>query len=244
MLHLKGDRVNPQKIDRALQLIQTTSPSYLLLASLDAARKQMAVEGLDLLTKTLDLADFARQELQKIPHISILDFPDPSTGCRWFDRTRLTVIVKDCGLTGYEIDDILRQKSGVTAELPTLNQITFIISIGNTRQQIEQLISAFQSLEFSPCPSLPVTPPLVTGDFTLSPREAFFAPTETVSRENALDRLSADLICPYPPGIPVLMPGELISQEALDYLQLILDLGGTITGGSDERLETWRVLTR
>ncbi|MFM6405568.1 MAG: lysine decarboxylase, partial [Microcystis sp.] len=88
----------------------------------------------------------------------------------------------------------------------------------------------------------PATPALVMGNLAISPRKAFFAPTEIVSRKNALDRLSADVICPYPPGIPVLMPGELISQEVLDYLQTILDLGGTITGGSDDNLATFRVL--
>jgi arginine decarboxylase len=242
MLHLKGDRVNLEKIDHALQLVQTTSPSYLLLASLDGARKQMAMQGLDLLTKTLDLATIAQKELNKIPNISVLDFPHSSAGCYRIDRTRLTVIVKDFGLSGYEIDDILRQKFAVTAELPTLNQLTFIISIGNTGEQIDRLITAFQSLESPSHPSLPATSPLITGNFALSPREAFFAPTETVSRQNAINRLSANVICPYPPGIPVLMPGELISQETLDYLQTILSLGGTITGGNDDNLETFRVL--
>jgi arginine/lysine/ornithine decarboxylase len=245
MLHLKSDRISSEKVDRALQLVQTTSPSYLLLASLDSARKQMATQGLDLLSKTLDLAAIARKELDKIPNISVLDFPHSIPGCHWFDRTRLTVIVKDFGLTGYEIDDILREKYAVTAELPTFSQLTFIISIGNHREHINRLITAFQSLQSLQSPSsssLPPTPPPVTGNLAISPRKAFFAPTEIVSQKNALDRLSADVICPYPPGIPVLMPGELISQEILDYLQTILDLGGTITGGSDDNLATFRVL--
>ena len=242
MLHLKSDRISSEKVDRALQLVQTTSPSYLLLASLDSARKQMATQGLDLLSKTLDLAAIARKELNKIPNISVLDFPHSIPGCHWFDRTRLTVIVKDFGLTGYEIDDILREKYAVTAELPTFSQLTFIISIGNHREHINRLITAFQCLKYPSSTSLPPTPPPVTGNLAISPRKAFFAPTEIVSRKNALDRLSADVICPYPPGIPVLMPGELISQEILDYLQTILDLGGTITGGSDDNFATFRVL--
>jgi arginine/lysine/ornithine decarboxylase len=202
----------------------------------------MATQGLDLLTKTLDLATIAQKELNKIPNISVLDFPHSIPGCHHFDRTRLTVILRDFGLTGYEVDDILRQKWAVTAELPTLSQLTFIISFGNNREHIDRLITAFQSLPSPSRRALPPTPPLVTGNFALSPREAFFAPNETVSGKKALNRLSADVICPYPPGIPVLMPGELISQESLDYLQTILDLGGTITGGSDDNLATFRVL--
>jgi arginine decarboxylase len=244
MVHLRGHKIDASRMNHALQLVQSTSPSYLLLASLDGARKQMATEGRQLLTKTLELAAIARQEIEKISGIAVLDFPAPISGCRWFDRTRLTVIVTGLGLTGYEVDDLLRERFNITAELPTLQQITFILSIGNTRDHIEKLIAAFRQLaiEFQGNGNPPVMLPAEVPTAPMSPRDAFFAPAETVSRETAVNRISAELICPYPPGIPVLLPGERISIASLDYLQTVLAFGGTITGCEDRTLQTLRVV--
>jgi arginine decarboxylase len=263
MLHLKGDRINIQKLDRALQLVQSTSPSYLLLASLDAARQQIALHGEQLMAQTLLLAEKARSHISQIPGLSVLE-PLNTPGFAALDRTRLTVKVSDLGMTGFAADEILHSELAVTAELPMLQHLTFIISLGNTETDIENLVKAFTllaerskfgneqcagfngwilqeeatsnkqdffSLPLSPSP----TPPL-------SPREAFFSPAETVVVDQAVDRLGAELICPYPPGIPVLMPGEIITPQALDYLQHILAAGGKITGCSDPRLQTLKVV--
>jgi arginine decarboxylase len=245
MLHLQGSRVNPQRITKALSLVQSTSPSYLLLASLDGARQQMALEGRALLAQTLDLAQIARQKLSKIPGLTVLNFAEPQPGFRWFDSTRLTVDVSQWGLTGFEIDEILRDEWGVTAELPTLRQLSFIISLGNSPQDIEALIQAFRVLSHR-YPILETTilniPPIPPSHFALSPRDAFFEITETVKIQNAIARISAELICPYPPGIPLLIPGEIITQEALGYLQKVQQLGGIISGCSDSSLQTFEVI--
>jgi len=244
MLHLQGLRVNPQRITKALSLVQSTSPSYLLLASLDGARHQMALEGKALLTPTLDVAQIARQKLAEIPGLTILNFAEPQPGFRWFDPTRLTVDVSQWGLTGFEVDEILRDEWGVTAELPTLRQLSFIISLGNSPEDIEALIQAFRVLShrysISKTTSLKI-PPIPPSHFALSPRDAFLADTETVKVENAIARISAELICPYPPGIPLLIPGEIITQEALNYLQTVQQLGGMISGCSDSSLKTFQV---
>jgi len=245
MLHLQGSRMNPQRITKALSLVQSTSPSYLLLASLDGARYQMALEGNALLTQTLDLAQIARQKLAQIPGIKILNFAEPKLGFHWFDPTRLTVDVSQWGLTGFEVDEMLRDEWGVTAELPTLRQLSFIISLGNSLEDIEALIQAFRVLSYR-YPILETNilkiPPIPLSHFALSPRDAFFAMTETVKIENAIARISAELICPYPPGIPLLIPGEMITQEALDYLQKVQNLGGMISGCSDSTLQTFQVI--
>lgn len=245
MLHCQGTRISPQRISKALSLVQSTSPSYLLLASLDAARQQMALEGQALLTQTLNLAQIARERLSKLSGIRILTAGDPESGFCWFDPTRLTLDISQWGLTGFEVDEILRQVFQVTAELPTLRQLSFIISLGNTEKDIDQLCHAFTILSdrysASSQPSLNL-PSLPTSQFALSPRDAYFAPTETVLIKDARDRVSAELICPYPPGIPVLIPGEVITQEALDYLQQIQQLGGMISGCSDDSLQTLQVI--
>lgn len=255
MLHLQGKRIDPNRIGQALQLLQSTSPSYLLLASLDAARQQMALQGEALLTRTLQLADRARTQLSQIANLSILELERSLPGFASLDRTRLTVNVSRLGLSGYRVDEILHQQLGVTAELPMSNHLTFMISIGNTATDIDKLIDAFSSLtaslptcvpeegcdrqtsRLSFAPPFPAAPTLC-----LSPREAFFAPTETVLLERTVGRISAELICPYPPGIPVLMPGEAIAADTINYLKQILTLGATITGCNDSSLQTVKVI--
>ncbi|MGB8687484.1 MAG: aminotransferase class I/II-fold pyridoxal phosphate-dependent enzyme [Microcoleus sp.] len=270
MLHVKGSRVDIQKLNRALQLVQSTSPSYILLASLDAARQQIALHGEPLMTQTLLLAEKARSGISQIPGLSVLE-PLNTPGFADLDQTRLTVKVSDLGITGFAADEILHSQFGVTAELPMPQHLTFIISLGNTESDIENLVKGFQNLTLCGTGILPVLekggleahptrkftlcgtgilPVLENGARSqlgfppppLSPRDAFFSPTETVAADKAVDRLSAELICPYPPGIPVLMPGEVITSKALEYLQQIQAAGGKITGCSDPNIQTLKVV--
>ncbi len=258
MLHIQGNRVDQQRISKALQLVQSTSPSYLLLASLDAARQQMALHGEQLMSETLQLADEARNKLNQIPELSVLELVK-TPGFLALDRTRLTVRVIELGLSGYEVDEILYQQLGVTAELPTLQHLTFIISLGNTQADIEKLVQAFTLFtqadyrSQSPTPLqevfqrwhselLFIHPSSFILHPSLSPREAFFARTETLPTEQSLDRISAELVCPYPPGIPALMPGEMINPAAIEYLQQVLTVGGSITGCSDPSFKTLKVV--
>ncbi|NES84447.1 MAG: aminotransferase class I/II-fold pyridoxal phosphate-dependent enzyme, partial [Moorea sp. SIO2B7] len=147
MLHIQGKRIDRQRISKALQLLQSTSPSYLLLASLDAARQQMALYGKQLMTRTLQLADEARSKITQIPGISVLEAIQPPTpGFMTLDRTRLTVNVTQLGLSGFEADEILHQQLGVTAELPMLQNLTFMISFGNTHADIDNLVAALTQI--------------------------------------------------------------------------------------------------
>ncbi len=258
MLHIQGNRVDHQKISKALQLLQSTSPSYLLLASLDAARQQMALHGQQLMTRTLKLATQARNQISKIPGISVLEHIK-TPGFFALDKTRLTVKVAELGLSGFEVDEIFDQQLGITAELPTLQHLTFIISLGNTEFDIQQLVQAFHKISADNYSAksqtssqdlfqqwkddlLFIHPSSFAIKPSLSPREAFFAATETVPIDQVLDRICAELVCPYPPGIPTLMPGEIINPAAIEYLQQILHLGGNITGCSDPSLKTLKVV--
>jgi arginine/lysine/ornithine decarboxylase len=237
MLHIQGDRIAPRRISQALQMVQSTSPSYLLLASLDIARQQMFCEGEALLTKTLQLAEQARN-ISQIPGLAVFPSDDP---------TRLTVKVADLGISGYEADEIFHEQLGVVAELPSLQNLTFIISIGNTDDDISKLIQAFQVLAEQAKNRNIATPaqnsqqildiPNLVNQITIpsmTPREAFFSQSTIVPITESVGKISADLICPYPPGIPCFIPGEKITQSAIDYLQAVLELGGTITGCRDD----------
>lgn len=239
MLHIGGNRVDPQRITKALSLLQSTSPSYLLLASLDAARQQMALQGEELLGQTLALAETARSKIAQIPGLSGLEPPaSPKSHFFALDPTRLTVNVAELGISGFAADDLLQQQ-GVTAELPTLQHLTFIISIGNTASDIDKLLQALTNLDGGAHQAKihPISKP-PSSVLGASPRQAFFAPSHPQPLEACAGWISAEIVCPYPPGIPVLIPGEAIAPEAIAYLQQVIALGGSITGCSDPTLKT------
>lgn len=265
MLHTRGDRIARSRLQAALQLTQSTSPNALLLASLDAARHQMANDGKSLLADTLALAQHMRTELTTIPGLRVVDrsavmaFPSVAD----LDLTRLTVDVSDLGLTGLEADEILHQELGVTVELPELRHLTLIVSLGNTVADGQRCIAGLRSLsdrctgqlrrsaEQNFTAAAHQLDALVENSgnadtsFTLpqvSPREAFFAATETVGAEAAVGRISADTISAYPPGIPAIVAGEVIGEEAIAHLTAIRHQGGYITGG--DAPEKFRVLAQ
>lgn len=252
MLHIQGNRIDCDRISKALQLVQSTSPSYLLLASLDAARQQMAIHGKMLMSRTLQLAEEARTRISQIPELSVLQMPqlEESPGFVALDKTRLTVTVSGLGLTGFEADEILDEKFAVTAEFASLQHLTFIISLGNTPADIEQLVQGFTSLAKEYRRSNLTVKNLVwlnldrTLDYALqlSPREAFFAVSEILPLTQTNKRICAEIVCPYPPGIPVLMPGEVITKSVLEYLQQIQAMGASISGCNDISLKSLKVV--
>lgn len=257
MLHVQGNRIDRDRLSKALQLVQSTSPNYLLLASLDATRQQMATQGQVLMARTIQLAEQARMRLSQIRGLAVLNTDDANGTPGFFslDPTRLTVIVTGLGLTGFEADELLHPALGVTAELPTLNHLTFIVTPGNTERDIDRLVQGFQTL----ADRLPVAEESVTATLRhnlisapiaplpaslppYSPRDAFFAPTLTLPIAAAVDRISAELVCPYPPGIPVLFPGEVVTLEAVHYLQRVLANGGILTGCANSAFTTLKVV--
>ncbi len=247
MLHIQGTRIDAQRVSQALQFVESTSPSYILLASLDAARQQMALQGLGLLDKTIGLSSLALNQISEVEGLSVLKLPEKRPGFNHLDITRLTVNVTGLGMTGLEIDQILSQKLRVTAELPMLSHLAFIISIGNTKEDIQNLIEAFSNIRdyvssSATLPTFSLPSLLAPLPIQISPRDAFFAPKKTVKIENSIGEISGELIAPYPPGIPVLMPGEMITNQAINYLTTIKELGGIISGCSDRNFKHIQVI--
>lgn len=245
MLHLKGDRIDAARVNKSLQLLQSSSPSNLLLASLDAARQQMATNGKALMEKTLKLADEARSRIEQISGLSVLSSKQAvSPGFYALDPTRLTVTVSGLGFDGFTADEIFYEKLGVTAELPTLQHLTFIISLGNIQEDIERLVGAFEcfSREYVGNSQVLKSNICQYSHSILSPREAFFSLTKTVPISQAIGCISAETICPYPPGIPLLLPGEEITVDAIASLQKVLEAGGFISGCADTSLQTLQVV--
>jgi arginine/lysine/ornithine decarboxylase len=249
MLHFQGKRIDIDRVNKALQLVQSTSPSFILLASLDAARQQMAIHGEKLMSQTLYLAEEARIKINQIPGLSTpLINSKKSPGFMDLDQTRLTVNVSKIKFTGFASEEILDKKFHVTPEFSSWQNLTFIISLGNTKADIQKLIQGLNNLthvipltsECQPCNN--INDAMIASIMSISPREAFFANSEVIPIAETQERICAEIICPYPPGIPVLMPGEIITKSALEYLQEIQNMGGFISGCADETLQTVKVV--
>lgn len=250
MLHVQGQRVNRDRLRQALQLTQSTSPNYWLLASLDAARYQMATTGEEELERVLKLSDGVRSRLAPLEAIRVLQPADMSATPFTLDLTRLVVDVSRLHITGFTADEVLHGELAVTAELPTLRQLAFMLTIGNTEADGDRLVEALREL-IARSRQLPDDLPMLTaGDDALpfisvppmTPRAAFFADTETVRLDTAAGRICAAAICPYPPGIPALLPGEVVTRGAIAQLQQVIHAGGIVTGCPDAASDTISVV--
>ncbi|KAI8565896.1 hypothetical protein RHMOL_Rhmol03G0296700 [Rhododendron molle] len=242
-----------ERICKCLQTLQSTSPSYLLLASLDAARAQLNANPGTVFNQALELAVQTKNTINEIPGISVLDFPSFSN-FPTIDPLRLSIGVWLLGLSGFEADEILCRDYGVVSELTGTRSITLAITLGTCREHIQRLVSGLRNLSatnFLPAihqgekgDDLEYAVPFNnddnnSGSIRLSPREAFFARKIKVSIQESTGEVCGELICPYPPGIPLIIPGELITEAALNYLlQLRRCKGAVISGAADPLLSS------
>jgi lysine decarboxylase len=247
LLHLRGPRVDPTRMADVLRVLQSTSASYLLMASLDAARAQMVREGRQLWDRALELAALLRERVRAIPGLKTFGRERAgSPGFHDLDPTKVTVHVAGLGVTGPEAEHTLRYRYGIQAEMSDLYNLLFIVGYGNTREEILQLADALAALAYqaagkgSSRPSLPPLPPV--PPLEVLPREAFFRPSRPVPLERARGHISAETVTCYPPGIPVLGPGEVVTPDVLDYLLAIRTAGLRISGPADPDLRYLRVL--
>ncbi len=236
MLHYQGDRISPDRIQAALPLVQSTSPNSLILASLDMARQQIATEGYQQLQNCVEMAQRLRSHLSQLPSVALSPHAD--------DPSRLTLRIGQ--LTGYGADEQLTEHFGVICELPQLHHLTFALTIGDRPPDGDRLLNAISQLaQSAPIPNplsiryLSPIPPAI-----IPPRQAHFAPKKMVSFHNAIGQICGELICPYPPGIPILIPGECITETTLIHLKEILAAGGVLTGCRDTTGEFLSVVDR
>ncbi len=240
MLHAMARRIDIPTLSNVLRFVQTTSPSYILMASLDLARMQMATEGEKLLDKAIKLAEEARTKINKIPGI-ICFGKEMIKGSLFsqmgdFDVTKLTITVKDLGLSGYQVSQILNNRYHIQVEMADPFHVLVIVSIGDRRDDLNRLVEALREISKEyygtgkPSPLEGVGVPLFMNQAHLTPREAFFADHHYVEVEKAIGCISSEIVTVYPPGIPLLIPGEVITQEVLDYLREMLKLGAFVDG--------------
>lgn len=219
MLHItKNSKFNPEEIERTLQLLQTTSPSMLLMSSLDAARANLeSKKGKKQLARAVQLANYTRQKLHKIPSVHVLEATEN------FNQDITKIFVRVDGLSGKRLESILEIDFNIEVESASDIGVLLLINIGNTKQEIKYLISAFEKIDQAKYSDIYYIEnrkhmPMLTPKIMMNPREAYYSQKEFIPKENAVGRISAEVIAECPPGISILLPGELITEEHLPYL--------------------------
>lgn len=254
MLHLKGNRVDKGRLQAVLRIFLSTSPNSSLIASLDVARMQMALEGEKLLNAGIALGDYAREKIEKIPGFkvygrNIIGRP----GVHDYDPTRLVFTAKELGFSGYTVEKLLRNKYNIQIEMADLFNNVVLITLGHTKKDIDVLVKALvdisvkckENVEGNELFNKKTGEAFKLPDFphqVLTPREAFVAEYRTIKFSKSAGLISNEIITPYPPGIPILCPGEMITQDIIDYLQIELKAGAHIQGPIDSNLDTIRVI--
>jgi lysine decarboxylase len=249
MLHLgDGGRLDAAVVDRCVSLVETTSPSGLLTGSLDAARRQAAVHGPELLGETLEAIAAAKAEIEQIPGLAVLDESMIGRpGVAALDPLRLSVDVRGSGSTGYRLANTAFHESGIDLELNSENVVVAIFGVGEPpavagQRLVAALRDAVGRVQAEPGPPQQrLAPPPPWGELVMTPREAFLGPQEVIPFDAAAGRISAEGLAAYPPGIPNVLPGERLTPETLDYIRESVAHGGHVRGSSDRELKTLRV---
>ena len=242
MLHVKYGRVDIERLKLFLQLTQTTSPSHILLASLDSARYIMQEKGQKLLEDIIDWSNWARSEINSIPGLYCLSAERIGRhGVADLDPTRLTVNFGTAGISGTKAEAILRNDFKIQVEMSDLYNIVLIATIGNSRADFERLVNALGEIAVTKGSRKTAVKTTTVfqkyPELCIMPWEAVYCEKEQVNAKDSVGRICGEMIIPYPPGIPVLMHGERITKEAYDYLKLCIKQGIKITGASDVKLE-------
>lgn len=248
LLHINSDRVNPERVREILSMLHTTSPSYPLMASLDCARRQIATQGHELLEKTIQLAHYFRKEANRIPGIYCFgEEIVQREGVYAFDPTKIAFTAKDLGFTGTELEDLLSDEYNIQMELADFYNTLGLVTIGDTQESIDTLLNALRDISqrFSnqgreiqhKLLKMPAIPEQV-----LIPREAFYSDKNQVLFDESDGKICGELIMAYPPGIPIIIPGERITKEIIDYVKDMKKAKLQLQGMADPELKTINVI--
>lgn len=239
MILMKGDRLDYYRVFKAYAMMSSTSPNHILLASLDAARKELYFHGEERIDRSVELAEYAAKEISKIPGLSVLDdsyLGRPGRFAR--DPSKLVVNVSALGITGLNVYHLLREKFNIQLELAEISEVLAIFGLGTTKEDTEKLVEGFRWLSkeyYGKKGKLSVPahsysyPPLI-----VRPREAFNAPNKLVPVDDCIGEISSESVMMYPPGIPVVIPGEVLTKESVALLRFYRENGGVLLSDSPE----------
>lgn len=245
-LLLTGPAVSEGQVRQMINLTQTTSGSYLLLSSLDISRRNLALRGERAFGRVIQMAEYAREEINRIGGYYAFSRELVNGGSVYdFDVTKLSVNTLETGLAGIEVYDLLRDEYDIQIEFGDLGNILAYLSIGDRPREIERLVSALSEVKrrFQKFQAGMLCQEYIEPQVVISPQEAFYGEKESVPLDAALGRVCTEFVMCYPPGIPILAPGELVTEEVLRYIHYAREKGCSMTGPEDpgiNRLNVWK----
>lgn len=236
---INKERINVSRIKKVYAMLSSTSPNHILLASIDVARKRMALDGHKLLSNTLDLARKTRERINKIRGFHCLDKSYLDGNGRFdIDETKLVINTSEVGLSGFEIFKLMREVENVQMELGEISELLAIFTIGTTQKDADRLVEGLQKIsdKYYDVTDIKTIPHFSYSfpELIVRPREAFHAPSKVISLDDAVGEISAENIMIYPPGIPLAIPGEIITQNAIDLLHFYEKEGGVVLSDSPD----------
>ncbi|TWD84565.1 arginine/lysine/ornithine decarboxylase [Kribbella amoyensis] len=247
VFHLQGDLIDPVRLEQSADLLSTTSPNVLLFAAMDGWRRQMALRGEELLAAALQLADSTRREIDGLPGLEVLDDRlVAKEASHDLDRLQIMIDTLAAGISGYQASDWLRAERSINVGLSDHRRIVAQFTFADDPLSADQLVTALADLTRTalPTPKSVVLPD--PGELELeqvtTPREAFFADQETVPARDAVGRIAAEQVTPYPPGIPAIVPGERITAGVVDYLRSGIEATMVVPDAADPAVRTIRVV--
>jgi len=244
---LIGEQMNPEYVRQIINLTQSTSASYLLMASLDISRRNLALRGKESFEKVIELSEYARREINAIGgyYAYSKELIDGVSVCD-FDVTKLSVYTQGIGLTGIEVYDLLRDEYDIQIEFGDIGNILAYISIGDRIQDIERLVGALADIKrlYSRDGKDLIAGEYIQPELVLSPQEAFYSERESLSLADSVGHVCGEFVMCYPPGIPILAPGERITREIVDYIQFAKERGCSLQGTEDPEVNHINVIKR
>jgi len=232
-------------VRQIINLTQTTSGSYLLMSSLDLARRDLVLHGKEIFKKVTQIAEYARSEINKIGSYYAFskELIDGDTVYD-FDVTKLSIFTREIGLAGIEVYDLLRDEYGIQIEFGDIGNILAIISVGDRNLAIERLISSLSEIKrlHSKDKTGMFDHEYINPEVVLTPQEAFYSSKISVPMNESDKKICAEFVMCYPPGIPILAPGERITKEILDYINYAKEKGCFLTGTEDVKIENINIV--
>lgn len=243
---LTRNTVNPDYVRQIINLTQTTSASYLLLSSLDIARRNLYKNGKEIYAKANELACYAREEINQLDgYYAFGSELINKTDIFDFDPIKLSIHTRDIGLAGIEVYDYLRDEYGIQIEFGDIGNILAIVSGGERRIEIERLIAALSEIKRNHCQSTKgmFDHEYINPQIIMPPQKAFYSDTEAVRLEDSENRICGEFVMCYPPGIPILAPGEQITNEIIKYTFYAKEKGCMMLGTEDMSMEYINVVS-
>jgi len=242
---LAGPGVSAGYVRQVINLTQTTSGSYLLMTSLDISRRNLAIRGEEEFWKVMKMAQYARDEINSIGGYYAFSKELVNNDSVYdFDVTKLSVYTLDIGLAGIEVYDLLRDEYDIQIEFGDLGNILAYISIGDRIKHIERLVSALAEINrrFKRDKTGLLTQEYLSPEVAVSPQEAFYAEKESLPLMESEGHICSEFVMCYPPGIPILAPGERITRDILDHIRYAKEKGCSMTGTEDPDINYLNVL--